>query len=233
MERTASTSRHAGAGRILSAAWRGLARRLRRDAAAQARLLEWQSRVRPHFLFNSLNTAVALVRLNPRRAETLLEDLSELFRAALAALGQESTLGAEIRLARRYLAIEAARFGKRLRVEWRIDPAVVAARVPPLVLQPLVENAVRHGVAPNPEGGAIHVRACVRGGRVRLQMTNTVARAADPGHGIGLASVREQLRLMHRRGAEFEAGPTPDGRYRVRLSVPLPEPEVPGWTRCA
>jgi two-component system sensor histidine kinase AlgZ len=190
--------------------------------ATQAGLVELQSRVQPHFLFNTLNTAIALVAVDPARAEEVLEDLAELFRAALGALEAESTLGEEIRLARLYLAIEGMRFGKRLEVEWDIDEAVLAARVPPLLLQPLVENAVRHGVEPNDAGGRVQVRARLRNQRAWVQVINTVGNGvAQPGHGIGLASARERLRLMHDFQAEFQAGPTDDGRYRVRLAVPL------------
>jgi len=202
--------------------WLDLRARAMLPAATAARLSELQSRIRPHFLFNTLNAAIALVRVDPGRAEEVLEDLSELFRAALAApVGGESTLGEEIRLARMYVGIERMRFGDRLQVDWEIAPEVAAARVPPLVLQPLVENAVRHGVEPCAEGGRIEVRARVRRGRAWVQVLNTVGGPPQPGHGIGLASVRERLRLMHDLDAQFDAGPTDDGRYRVRLSVPL------------
>ncbi len=201
--------------------WLELRVRATLPAATEARLVELQARVRPHFLFNTLNTAIALVRVDPGRAEVVMEDLAELFRAALGALEGDSTLGEEIRLARMYLDIEGMRFGRRLSVDWDIDPAVNAARVPPLVLQPLVENAVRHGVEPNDKGGRVQIRARVRNGRAWVQVVNTVGGAAQPGHGIGLASARERLRLMHDLNAEFQSGLADDGRYRVRLAVPL------------
>src|SRR6185436_18963421 len=113
----------------------------RMPADTAARLSELQARIRPHFLFNTLNSAIALVREDPARAETILEDLSDLFRQALRDTGEPVTLADEIELARRYLDIEQVRFGRRLRVEWAIDPEAGGARVPPLVLQPLVENA--------------------------------------------------------------------------------------------
>jgi two-component system sensor histidine kinase AlgZ len=151
-----------------------------------------------------------------------MEDLAELFRAALGALEGESTLGEEIRLARLYLDIEGMRFGKRLAVDWDIDEAVNGARVPPLVLQPLVENAVRHGIEPSPDGGRVQIRARVRNGRAWVQVVNTVRGAPQPGHGIGLASARERLHLMHDLHAEFQSGMNDEGRFRVRLAVPLP-----------
>ena len=213
-----------GAGALLGAVvyhWLELRVRATLPAATEAGLIELQSRVQPHFLFNTLNTAIALVRVDPTRAEEVLEDLAELFRAALGALEGESTLGEEIRLARMYLAIEGMRFGKRLDVEWDVDEAVTGARVPPLLLQPLVENAVRHGVEPNDAGGRVQIRARVRNGRAWVQVLNTVGAATPPGHGIGLVSSRERLRLMHDFQSEFQAGPIDGGRFRVRLAVPL------------
>jgi two-component system sensor histidine kinase AlgZ len=213
-----------GAGALLGAMvyhWLELRVRATLPAATEAGLIELQSRVQPHFLFNTLNTAIALVRVDPTRAEEVLEDLSELFRAALGALDGDSTLGEEIRLARLYLAIEGMRFGKRLEVEWDVDDAVAEVRVPSLLLQPLVENAVRHGVEPNDAGGRVQIRARVRNGRAWVHVINTVGTASAPGHGIGLASSRERLRLMHDLRSEFQAGPIDGARFRVRLAVPL------------
>ncbi|HEX6017154.1 MAG TPA: histidine kinase, partial [Burkholderiaceae bacterium] len=123
-----------------SLVWVWLDQRARsaKPADASARLAELQSRIRPHFLFNALNTAVALVRIDPERAEAVLEDLAQLFRVALAEVGASVTLAEEIELAQRYLAIEQVRFGERLAVSWEVDAAASQARVPPLVLQPLV-----------------------------------------------------------------------------------------------
>src|SRR5204863_2075723 len=115
-----------------------------------ARLAGRQWRIRPPFLFTTLRTAMALVRVDPRRAEDLLADLAELFRVALDAGGDAVTLAHEIELARRYLEIEQARFGERLLVRWELDEAAAAAKLPPLLLQPLLENAVRHGIEPAP-----------------------------------------------------------------------------------
>jgi len=213
-----------GAGALMGAFiyhWLELRVRATLPAATEAGLIELQSRVQPHFLFNTLNTAIALVRVDPTRAEEVLEDLSELFRAALGALEGDSTLGEEIRLARLYLDIEGMRFGKRLEVEWDIDDSIAHARVPSLLLQPLVENAVRHGVEPNDAGGRVQIRARRRNGRAWVQVVNTVGGSAPPGHGIGLVSSRERLRLMHDFRSEFQAGPIDGGRFRVRLAVPL------------
>jgi two-component system sensor histidine kinase AlgZ len=198
--------------------WR---QRARLPAAAAAQLADLQTRIRPHFLFNTLNTAIALVQVDPRRAEEVLEDLSALFRAALAAPDQPTTLEDELELGRRYLDIEQLRFGARLRVDWRLDPRAAAARLPPLVLQPLIENAVRHGVEPNDLAGLIEIRTRRRRDRVLVSVTNSVPLSpARAGHGIGLSSVRERLRLMHDLEADFRSGVIEDGRWRVSFSVP-------------
>ncbi|MBI5258037.1 MAG: histidine kinase [Burkholderiales bacterium] len=188
---------------------------------ANARLAELQSRIRPHFLFNALNTALALVRIDPTQAETVLEDLSELFRAALAETGSAVTLDEEIELAQRYLAIEQLRFGKRLRVVWDLDPAAAVARVPPLVLQPLVENAVRHGVEPAVDGGHVLVQTRARLGMVEVLVSNTLPdEPGPPGSGIALANVRERLRLLHDLAGTLETGVVA-GRFQARMAIPL------------
>jgi two-component system, LytTR family, sensor histidine kinase AlgZ len=190
-------------------------------ADTSARLAELQSRIRPHFLFNTLNTAITLARVDPARTEGLLEDLAELFRVALTDTEQAVTLGAEVELAQRYLAIEQIRFGERLRVSWDLDPGAAAARVPPLLLQPLVENAVRHGVEPAPEGGAIRVRTRLKRGHAVIDIDNTVPGVASrPGAGMALRNVRERLHLMHDVAAQFEARPD-GGAFRVRIVVPM------------
>ena len=186
-----------------------------------ARLAELQSRIRPHFLFNTLNTALTLVRLDPERAEGVLEDLAELFRVALSETGGSVTLQEEVELAKRYLAIEQIRFGKRLQVQWELDDAAAGARVPPLLLQPLVENAVRHGIEPAAQGGTIRVRTRVRLGRAEVLITNDVPpEASEPGNGIALDNVRERLRLMHDVAAEFDARSSGNA-FRVQILVPL------------
>jgi two-component system sensor histidine kinase AlgZ len=189
-------------------AWLDLRSRIWHPANASARLAELQSRIRPHFLFNALNTALALVRVDPARAEVVLEDLAQLFRTALADVGASVTLEEEIELARRYLEIEQIRFGERLHVQWDIaqaDASVMGARVPPLVLQPLVENAVRHGVEPAAGGGRVRISAERVRGQVVLQVSNTVGDdAGTPGHGMALHNVRERLRLLHDVAAQCD-----------------------------
>jgi len=195
--------------------------RARAPAATTARLSELQSRIRPHFLFNTLNSAIALVRAEPAKAESLLEDLSDLFRHALVDQGESASLADEIELARRYLAIEQVRFGERLQLEWDIDPAADRAMLPPLLLQPLVENAVRHGVEPSEHGATVRVSTRRRGSVVVIKVTNTVpAGAGAPGHGVALDNVRDRLYLLHDVQAQFRTGLV-DGVYQVRMEVPV------------
>lgn len=189
-------------------------------AETTARLAELQARIRPHFLFNSLNSAIALVREDPAKAEALLEDLSELFRHALVSQGDSATLSEEILIARRYLAIEQIRFGERLQVEWSLDPVAGSARVPALFLQPLVENAVKHGVEPSPTGAQVKVTTQRRGSVVVIKVTNTVpAGQGKPGNGVAQDNVRDRLRLLHDVQATFQTALI-DGRYQVRMEVP-------------
>ena len=206
-----------------SLVWVWLDQRARsaRPADASARLAELQSRIRPHFLFNALNTAVALVQIDPERAESVLEDLSQLFRVALAEVGASVTLAEEIDLAKRYLAIEQVRFGERLAISWEVDPATSQARVPPLVLQPLVENAVRHGIETSLRGGTVRVRIKARHGSAQVVISNSLPDTPSvPGAGIALANVRERLSLLHDFGASLETWSS-DGQYHARVTVPI------------
>lgn len=180
----------------------------------QARLVELQARIQPHFLFNTINTAMALIQIDPDRAESVLEDLAELFRRALASPSTRSRLADEVDLAQRYLGIESLRFGDRLQLNWVLDPAADDAVVPHLLLQPLVENAVKHGIEPSPEGGWVRVQTQRQGDRVHITISNSVPAAATQastrrGHGIALRNVRQRVLLMHDVEARFEAGLQP------------------------
>ena len=194
--------------------------RARTPAATAARLAELQSRIRPHFLFNTLNSAIALVRAEPRRAEAVLEDLSELFRSALADPAESVTLAQEIALAKSYLAIEKVRFGERLQVIWELDSQAMSARLPPLLLQPLVENAVKHGVEPSARGAQLKVSSQRRGGVVVVKVSNTTpAGTGERGHGLALANVRERLLLLHDVQARFQTSHR-NGVFLARLEIP-------------
>ncbi|MES2425005.1 MAG: sensor histidine kinase [Pseudomonadota bacterium] len=214
----------ASAGALLSAlllaalVWRV---KSRTPATTTARLAELQARIRPHFLFNTLNSAVALVREEPAKAEALLEDLSDLFRYALAEQGESVTLAQEIALAQRYLAIEQVRFGERIQVQWLLDASADGARLPPLLLQPLVENAVKHGVEPSASGAQLTISTQRRGDRVVIKVTNTVpAGQGKKGHGLALDNLRDRLRLLHDVQGQFHTA-LKDGVYLARIEVPL------------
>ena len=211
------------AGALLSAMllaglfWRTKART---PAATAARLAELQSRIRPHFLFNTLNSAIALVRAEPAKAEAVLEDLSELFRRALADPAESVTVGQEIALAQRYLEIEQIRFGDRLRVAWSLDSHADQAKLPPLLLQPLVENAVKHGVEPSAQGAQLRISTLRRGSTVVIKVTNTSpAGTGERGNGLALANVRERLALLHDVQASFRTV-FKDGVFQARLEIP-------------
>jgi two-component system, LytTR family, sensor histidine kinase AlgZ len=204
-------------------------------AVAHAQVDALQARIRPHFLFNSMNTVAALVRVDPAAAERTIEDLCELFRAALGQPGmgqsgmdpsgsRDGTLGEELALVERYLAIEQLRLGERLRVHRELDALPAHYPLPRLLLQPLVENAVRHGVQPLREGGEIVLRGAVEGRALLIEIGNPLPPApTTPGHGHGLTNVRQRVAWRYGARAAVEAGPR-DGRFVVRLRLPLDPP---------
>ena len=185
-------------------------RQVRAQARAQVQAL--QARIRPHFLFNSMNTIASLVTTRPADAERAVEDLSELFRAALAAGDELSDLGRELVLVERYLAIERLRLGERLRIDWQVDDAPRALPIPALLLQPLAENAVLHGIQPIAAGGTLSFRVETRADGVRIEIRNPRNPNPGPrrhGHGIGHDNVRERLRYHfgERASLAVESGP--------------------------
>jgi len=193
---------------------------LRVAAEAQAQVAALQARIRPHFLFNSMNTAAALIRIDAAAAERTLEDLSELFRAALGQDGP-GTLGDELALLERYLAIEQLRLGPRLRVTRALDDLPQQLPLPRLLLQPLLENAVRHGIQPLREGGLIELRGYRQGEQVVIEISNPLPDAprADSGHGHGLANVRQRMAYHYGRRGRIEVEHA-HGRFVVRLHLP-------------
>ena len=143
-----------------------------------------------------------------------------MFRSALADPAESVTLAQEIALAKSYLAIEAIRFGERLQISWQLDPHAMQARLPPLLLQPLVENAIRHGVEPSPEGAQIKISSERRGSVVLVKVSNTTpAGVGERGNGLALANVRERLLLLHDVQASFKTT-YEDGVFQVRLELP-------------
>ena len=190
-------------------------------AISEARLQALQARIRPHFLFNSLNAVLSLIRKDPKRAEGALEDLAELFRTVMADNRQLIALRDELSLCRQYLNLEQLRLGDRLRVDWRLDPTADDALVPPMVLQPLVENAVYHGIEPGIAPGLIEVRIERRNDRLWLQLTNPYHPDYQhrQGNHMALANIRERLQLHFDVEASLNTR-IADGRYEIGIAMP-------------
>jgi anti-sigma regulatory factor (Ser/Thr protein kinase) len=190
----------------------------------EAELKALRTQVDPHFLFNTLNTIVDLIGTNPGAAERMTERLAECFRYALAKHSRNlSTLDEELDFARQYLAIEQVRFGDRLRVQLSRGDATGSEAVPSLLLQPLLENAIRHGLAPVREGGCVSVQAHREGERLHLCVEDDgVGLRTDLRAGVGLRNVQERLRAMYAQAAEFLIGARADGRG-TRITIVIPQ----------
>lgn len=208
-------------------------------ALSEARLVALQSRIQPHFLFNSLNSVLALIRVDAARAERSLEDLADLFRALLADGRTLVPLGDELALARAYVNIESVRLGERLRLTWLCDQAPTRALVPPLLLQPLLENAVRYGCEPLPEGADISCEIYTDDDQLVIFVRNpepaalptgyhglpgsgeaALVRRRASGHQIGLANIRERLALHFDAEANLKTY-TSNGEFVVQVQLPL------------
>lgn len=202
--------------------WRGQLR-----AEGEARYQALQARIRPHFLFNSLNSIAALIGLNPRKAEVAVEDLAQLFRAGLSASERRIPLADEIEVSRAYLRTESLRLGERLRVHWTIDDGLDAVSIPPLCLQPLLENAVTHGIEALPAGGEIFVSVHKTASELQIEVRNPVPEPPRPSRGAqtALDNIRQRLQLMYGEaaGLKTEAGA---GSFRVQLKLPLDDKAV-------
>jgi two-component system sensor histidine kinase AlgZ len=196
------------------------------EAEAEARIQKLQARIRPHFLFNSINTIASLTHTDPRLAEELLQDLADLFRASLAKGEEKATLAQELELSRRYLHIEQQRLGERMSVLWDVEDLPGEAFLPPLILQPLIENAVYHGIAPAREPGVIRIGGRYRLGQVNLSIRNSLPE--DPerdrhteGNRMAMDNVRQRLAAMYPgTGRVIES--RVEGDYQVRLVFPHP-----------
>jgi two-component system sensor histidine kinase AlgZ len=193
------------------------------ELQAKARVHALQARIRPHFLFNSMNTIAALTRSNPARAEEAVQDLADLFRANLSEKRNEIPLSDEIDVARTYQRMEQLRLGDRLRVEWKIDSLPSDALVPGLTLQPLLENAIYHGVEPRPDGGVVTVVGEFNKGMITIVVRNPLPAAnltMRDGNRLALANIRERLDLMYGERATVKAGRF-DDEYIVTLRFPF------------
>jgi len=198
-------------------AWRRQVR-----AETRSRIDALQARMRPHFLFNSMNTIAALTRSDAAAAERAVEDLADLLRATLKGSEQPLTFDEELDIARGYERIESLRLGERLNVEWDVAGVPRNARLPGLTLQPLLENAIYHGIEPLPDGGTVRVAARVESGRLVLTLTNPVAPdcADRPGNRLALDNLRERLRLAYGERGALETKREP-GLYTVEVALPL------------
>ena len=211
---------------------RGYLVETRERARAQAQLAEAQLhslrlQLNPHFLFNTLNAITALIPTEPRGAEKMVTGLSELLRASLHSAGeQEVPLARELDHLRLYVDIQQTRFGGRLAVAFDVDPATRSALVPSLVLQPLVENAIRHGIAPRGSGGSVLVRAARAGDELLLEVRDDgIGAEVENGRlareGVGLSNTRERLRRLHGERHDFSYETSPGAGFAVRLTLPF------------
>jgi len=192
-------------------------------ALHDARLQVLRARIRPHFLFNTINAVLGIVRTRPAEAENALQDMADLFRMAMSNAQDLVPLRREIQLSRQYIALEQLRMGERLRVDWQIRDIPDDAMVPPLMLQPLLENAVYHGIEPLPRGGVINVALSRNVDGIQLVVENPcLPRDVAVEHGgnrMAMQNIRERLDLLFDAEARYRAGCDMDC-YRVEISLP-------------
>jgi two-component system sensor histidine kinase AlgZ len=190
-------------------------------ALSEARLQALQARIRPHFLFNSINAVLSLVRQEPKRAEEALEDMADLFRVLMADNRNLTPLNDEVQLTRQYLAIEQLRLGERLAVEWHTENMPHDALIPPLVLQPLVENAVYHGIEPHAEAGVVSINVYKVRDEVHLVLRNPYRAHGDhhAGNKMALANIRERLTL-HFDAEAWLRTTVSENAYQTHIVIP-------------
>ncbi len=191
-------------------------------AIVEARLQALQARIRPHFLFNSINAILSLLRAEPARAEVALQDMADLFRVLMRDNRDLAPLADEVELCRQYLELEKLRLGDRLRVEWHLQSMPGDALVPPLVLQPLLENAVYHGIEPSSEPGVVSINIFYKGGDVHALLRNPYRVDGGRHHGgnkMAMANVRERLKLHFDTEGALESRVKADA-YEVHLRMP-------------
>lgn len=191
-------------------------------AVAEARLQALQSRIRPHFFFNSLNAVLAVVRDDPKRAERMLENIAELFRAVMADVRKLVPLAQELDLCRKYVEIEQTRLGERLRIDWQVGATHPRCQVPQLLLQPIIENAVRYGAEKIAGRCEIVVRVRQLGSTLEVFVSNPIAKepVQREGNQIGLANIRGRLALVYDLEAKLEVQARRD-RFELTLTLPV------------
>ncbi len=190
-------------------------------AIAEARLQALQARIRPHFLFNSINAVLSLIRSQPKRAETALEDMSDLFRVLMSENRELVPLAEEISLCHKYLDLEKLRLEDRLKITWQIDDMPSDAMIPPLILQPLLENAVYHGIEPLPEGGEITVNIYTKLKELYIVISNPYAPQNDKhiGNKMAMKNIKERLQLHFDWESSLKTE-SKNNRYFVRIRMP-------------
>ncbi|MDH5407797.1 MAG: histidine kinase [Gammaproteobacteria bacterium] len=197
--------------------------RQRIKTESQARLQALQSRIRPHFLFNSMNTIASLTRTNPGKAEQAVEDLAELFRISLGDARSRYAMADELLLCKRYLGIEGLRLDDRLKVEWDTDALPEDARVPPLLLQPLLENAIYHGIETLPGGGTIKILGQRNGRKLNIKISNPFPgnepQQHQKGNKIAMNNIRERLQAVYDQHGKLETELV-GNEYQVTVYIP-------------
>jgi len=182
--------------------------RLQEQSELQSRIQALQSRIRPHFLFNSMNIIASLIATDPETAESVVEDLSELFRASLNDAGNQVPIAEELDLCERYIRIESLRLGDRLRLEWDVAQISAATRIPLLTLQPLLENAIYHGIQPLPEGGTIELQLRYEDDDVVVRIVNPVPpvgrNTESQGNRMALQNIRSRLEVLYGAKASLD-----------------------------
>ena len=197
-----------------------------KEAESEARFQALQARIRPHFLFNSMNTIAHLTRADPEKAEAVVENLADLFRATMVEPGRISTMAQEIELARGYMDIESIRLGERLRIDWQIDDAAMPVPLPSMMLQPLLENAVYHGVETAADGGEIFVRVNRSDNKIVLQIANSLRQTQTttnrPGNQMAQENTRQRLMAYFGNKASFEVEEK-QNQYLITMTFPVTE----------
>ena len=196
----------------------------RQQTELRARIESLQARIRPHFLFNSMNSIASLVAEDPEAAEHAIENLAELFRASLRENSTMTRLTEELRLCRRYLEIEKLRLGARLVVEWDLGEIPDRAAIPPLTLQPLVENAVYHGVQPRPDGGTVSIAVICDEKQIKIDIRNPSSpdETGQKGNRMALANITDRLQAIYGDRASFDTS-NDANFFAVSLVLPLAE----------
>ncbi len=205
--------------------------RAQEQSELQSRIQALQSRIRPHFLFNSMNIIASLIATDPDTAETVVEDLSELFRASLNDAGNQVQLKDELDLCERYVRIEALRLGDRLQMDWNIETPPTSVKIPLLTLQPLLENAIYHGIQPLPDGGTISLKLWFETDTVNVRIENPLpppgGRGLSAGNKMAIANIRSRLQVLFGNRAMLTSGVEED-RYVTALRYPMKFPEEHG-----